>query len=776
MSAALGSLVVSIEANMAKFQTEMSKSAYMTEQAMNRMAASADLARSAITNFVGGLVAGVTAGAAFNAVITAVNNTVDSLAKLDDMTQKTGASVENLSKLSKVATTFGQNFDEVDVAMSKLAKGMNGVDEEGSKVKAGLDALGISTKNLKDQDPSEVFIKVARRLQDYKDGVGKTALVTDVLGKSAAGLIPYMNDVAEHVEKFRSVSASATTAASQYQDQLGLLKIKHTELVESLVIQALPAMTDFTKAMLEAKKQSDALTASGAITDWADKAATAAAYVIDSFRGVVSVFEIVGTSLGGLLAAASLALEGNFSGAKSVFSEIKREIEEIQKKPSLVKALENQRANRIAPGTKPDEPEKPPLNYASPKAAGSVADDPARKLRDTALKRIENGLAAERDAMRFHDDYITELRNQDLIDFKTYEDERQASRNADLAAAVSAYDKEIAILQDYKAKTNKLKEKADADLKIEEVRGKKEKAIADAAQANVMATLKQGAAQSDLRKAMEDWSRQQEANLGQMQMEIDMMGLSQVEIAKLTAARRILAEVEEQIRRAKEKGPVSDDDVDVYRRQAAEAVARSNAVYDAGETKRKDPYFNMRESLRQYGEEANNVGQQVGQAMQNAFRGAEDALVTFAMTGKISFGGLAKSIMADLARIEAKNLIAALTGSGNGGGGLVGGMGTALGKLLGFADGGDPPVGQASWVGERGPEIFVPKSSGTIIPNHMLQGGGQSSPNITVQNTYHIDSRTDQSTIVQMLERTKAQTKAEIQREMRSSRTAYSRA
>lgn len=33
-----------------------------------------------------------------------------------------------------------------------------------------------------------------------------------------------------------------------------------------------------------------------------------------------------------------------------------------------------------------------------------------------------------------------------------------------------------------------------------------------------------------------------------------------------------------------------------------------------------------------------------------------------------------------------------------------------------FADGGDPPVGKVSVVGERGPELFVPKRQGTIVP------------------------------------------------------------
>jgi hypothetical protein len=37
-----------------------------------------------------------------------------------------------------------------------------------------------------------------------------------------------------------------------------------------------------------------------------------------------------------------------------------------------------------------------------------------------------------------------------------------------------------------------------------------------------------------------------------------------------------------------------------------------------------------------------------------------------------------------------------------------------------FAEGGRPPVGQPSIVGERGPELFVPDQAGTIIPNDGL--------------------------------------------------------
>ena len=57
---------------------------------------------------------------------------------------------------------------------------------------------------------------------------------------------------------------------------------------------------------------------------------------------------------------------------------------------------------------------------------------------------------------------------------------------------------------------------------------------------------------------------------------------------------------------------------------------------------------------------------------------------------------------------------------GNVGGGSVTG---GLLKAIGFANGGRPPVGRASIVGERGPELFVPDRAGTIIPNNQLGGG-----------------------------------------------------
>jgi len=60
------------------------------------------------------------------------------------------------------------------------------------------------------------------------------------------------------------------------------------------------------------------------------------------------------------------------------------------------------------------------------------------------------------------------------------------------------------------------------------------------------------------------------------------------------------------------------------------------------------------------------------------------------------------------------------------------GFDTSLISAGAFANGGRPPVGRASLVGERGPELFVPSSAGTIIPNKALAGANSVTNVITV--------------------------------------------
>lgn len=115
----------------------------------------------------------------------------------------------------------------------------------------------------------------------------------------------------------------------------------------------------------------------------------------------------------------------------------------------------------------------------------------------------------------------------------------------------------------------------------------------------------------------------------------------------------------------------------------------------------------------------------IEQALTNAFQAAEDALVDFVLTGEVNFSQLVDSILADLTRLLARQAILALFnalsgGTAAGGAGLLAEFLGPGGSLGGRQTGGPVSAGTPYLVGERGPEIFAPGRSGTVIPNSAL--------------------------------------------------------
>jgi phage-related minor tail protein len=113
----------------------------------------------------------------------------------------------------------------------------------------------------------------------------------------------------------------------------------------------------------------------------------------------------------------------------------------------------------------------------------------------------------------------------------------------------------------------------------------------------------------------------------------------------------------------------------------------------------------------------------------------ENALIRAVRTGRLGFEDLKRSALSALAEIAAASIrggIGALLGGGKGGG-----LGEALGTLLaafagapGKAIGGPVSPGRPYRVGERGPELFVPTSSGRI--EAASQGGRDIRMTITI--------------------------------------------
>jgi lambda family phage tail tape measure protein len=182
-----------------------------------------------------------------------------------------------------------------------------------------------------------------------------------------------------------------------------------------------------------------------------------------------------------------------------------------------------------------------------------------------------------------------------------------------------------------------------------------------------------------------------------------------------------------------------------------------------------------------YLDSASNIAGQTKTLFGNAFSSMEDAVVNFAMTGKLSFADFTKSILADMARIATRQASSALLSSlvgaatsyftgGGGGNGLAAGSAGATSSNLGassagysgsyfpqalggawssgvqmFANGGaftnnivSTPTafgmagGRAGVMGEAGPEAIMPLTRTSSGKLGVLAAGGSSGTTISI--------------------------------------------
>ena len=135
------------------------------------------------------------------------------------------------------------------------------------------------------------------------------------------------------------------------------------------------------------------------------------------------------------------------------------------------------------------------------------------------------------------------------------------------------------------------------------------------------------------------------------------------------------------------------------------------------------------EALRSFIEDTTDEAAKAKNIFETFTKGVEDAFVNFAKTGKLSFKDLLDSMVEMLIRSQVQKLMGSLLSSMGGAGGTGGGIGGFFKSIFGLAKGGPAQGGRPYIVGEEGPELFVPKSSGTVVPNGQSMGG-------TVNNTY----------------------------------------
>lgn len=163
-----------------------------------------------------------------------------------------------------------------------------------------------------------------------------------------------------------------------------------------------------------------------------------------------------------------------------------------------------------------------------------------------------------------------------------------------------------------------------------------------------------------------------------------------------------------------------------------------------------------KKAFDEYAEAAQDVQANLANAALKGVKSLEDSLVgivTGATDAKDAFRSMAQSILADIARIVIQKQISAP-------------IAAALGGLFGGkAIGGPVQRGRPVMVGERGAELFVPSSSGSIVSSRDLASAGVAGGGITVNQTINVTTgvqQTVRSEIVNLMPQIANATKAAV--------------
>jgi hypothetical protein len=282
-----------------------------------------------IASTLGGIAAAIGLVSFKNVVVGAVQGAD----KLDELAQQSGMTVEALSGLSAVGEIAGVGLDTITAASNKLSYALTKTDEDGAGAAQALKALGLNFGEFVKLSPEDRMMAVAKAMDQFNDGAGKTAVAMALYGKNAAELLPFFNDLVAAGELQARVSTEQAAAAANLSDNWTRLRISgdlwKTSVATAMIptldqgLQAVLKMTNATGGLRDDAKK---LAADGSVAQWTRDAIKGFSYVADAVQMVVRVFRTVGLAIyGGAMsvvsyfegvgAAAKEALNMNFSGA-----------------------------------------------------------------------------------------------------------------------------------------------------------------------------------------------------------------------------------------------------------------------------------------------------------------------------------------------------------------------------------------------------------------------------------------------------------------------------
>lgn len=803
MAASLGSLVVSLGLDAAEYTTGLNKAEYNAKKMareIDKGIVAAGKAFAASSVIIGVAVAGM------------VTKFIDAADTLNDLRTITGLTGNQLLVLQGAAVRSGVEMGAVGDVVGKLTKRLQAARTGTGDAADAFRAMGIDVEDgegkLKSIDT--ILREVGVKFKGYEDGTDKIALAVAALGKGGDRLIPLVEAIEETDERFKrlgiTIDEDTITAADKFKDTMEDVKSVNSVLAGQLAQYLLPHLQQVAEVMITVQKNSDLVK-------------TAVDFLLFPFKALATGAIVLGASIANLgdvmagyflaqqkmrqldfagaleeITAAADRVEGRISGV----SDVVRKLWEDAQPPAL----------GAAPGDFVGPPVPKGVRTPAPRIVPKADLDAQQKLLDSMSKlRLES----LKDAAARETQLLEAQHQQALISDAAYWSRKAELQRSALDAELKVLDEQIVRQQTLADKEKKgTKDYYEAQATLQESLAKRNKLEQDGALAVQLLGMQQQAAAKAYAREVEDLNIQllelqgntAEASRRRFALSTadqrqrftannDQAALAQLDaIEKLTAAKARfnqesekqslinsqLALEEERIQNSLRTGAISEiealNKTSAARRAAIVELEQTVVSLERVAATSKDPALILQaDQARVALEKLRSESDLLAQKFNTLFTEAgADELANFVdktKTASEAFKSFSDTVLRELNRMAAQEVMKMIFGGGTGGGigGILSGIfgGGASSQLQGPTQSGgnlSSSVGLFAQIaglfggGFAVGTPFVPRDQlafvhrgERIVPANENNAGGMG---MNVTNVFHISGATDRRSQLQI--------------------------
>jgi hypothetical protein len=181
-----------------------------------------------------------------------IGGAVETAASLEVMRQKTGESIEELSRLRYAADLSHVSAEQLDNGMKFLARSMQAASIGTGPAAKAMEAMGLSIHDAtgKLKTLREMLLEVSDKFRSYEDGAAKDALALDIFGRAGLGMIPMLNKgregiaalEAESDKLHHTMSSAQADVLLQYEASMKRLHAEMQGFGQQIAVAVTPSL------------------------------------------------------------------------------------------------------------------------------------------------------------------------------------------------------------------------------------------------------------------------------------------------------------------------------------------------------------------------------------------------------------------------------------------------------------------------------------------------------------------------------------------------------